>query len=128
LSHHRKVVEAIRALDPKEHKAITKWASVLSDDDVIRHMFQNVRIDGDTVRSGRLSRSGSNLLKKLYTFWEVKLNHPMTSRQQLRFGRACRLPYYYTDQYLLCFEADVGMWLTLIQGDIDLMDNVLPEY
>lgn len=90
-------------------------------------MFRNVRIDGDEIRGMRLSSSGAKLLKSLFTFWEVKLDHPMNSRQQLRFARACRLPYYHTDRTLLCFEKEVGVWLTLIQGNIDLMDDVLPE-
>ncbi len=126
--HQRKVVEALRALDPAEYKSIRAWVDTLSDDDVIRHMFRNARIDGDVVRGGRLSQNGAKLLKTVYTFWEIKLNHPMTMRQQLRFARACRLPYYYSDRILLCFEKEVGVWLSLIQGDIDLMDNVLPEY
>lgn len=124
----RKLVDALRVLDPVEFKVIRKWVDSISDDDIIKHMFRNARIDGDEVRGGQLSQSGSKLLKKLYTFWEIKLERPMTMRQQLRFARACRLPYYYSDRILLSFEKDVGVWLSMIQGNMSLMDNVLPEY
>ncbi len=126
-NYHRRVVDSLRALDPVDNKAVRSWVDSKSDDEVIRLMFRNVRIDEDEVRGGKLSSTGAKLLKSLFAFWEVKLDHPMTSRQQLRFARACRLPYYYTNQTLLCFEKEVGVWLALIQGNNDLMDDVLPE-
>jgi hypothetical protein len=126
--HQRKMVDALRALDPAEHKVIKKWVDGVSDDDIIRHMFRNARIDGDNVRGGRLSQNGAKLLKTIYTFWEIKLDRPLTMRQQLRFARACRLPYYYSDRVLVSFEKDVGVWLAMIKGNMALMDNVLPEY
>lgn len=126
--HHGKVVDALRALDPIEYKVLRTWVDDTNDDDIIKSMFRNVRIDDGDIRGGRLSKSGATILKQLFTFWEIKLNHPLTARQQLRFSRACRLPYYHTDRILLSFENEVGIWLSMIQGDIDLMDNVLPEY
>lgn len=126
--HHDKIIEAIRSLDVVDYKAIRKWADELSDEQIIKHMFSSARIDDGEIRGGRLSKYGTELLKKIFDFWEVKLDKPMTARQQLRFSRACRLPYFYTEKRLVSFEKEVGIWLAMIQGDPDLMDNVLPEY
>lgn len=124
--HHLKVVQALRALNP-EGNPITAWVNTVSDDDIIRHMFSNARIDGKDIRGGRLNHTGAKILKTIFTHWEVEIEHPLTSRQQLRFARACKLPYYFSNRILLTFDKEVGVWLALIRGNIDLMDDVLPE-
>jgi hypothetical protein len=121
-------VAGLRALDPDQNAKALKWLVRLTDDEVVAQLFRNARGDAKSGRGKLLSTKGRKFLKQVYNHWEVTLDHAMTARQQLRFARACRLPYHYTEVSLLTFEEDVGVWLSLIQGDIDLMDNVLPEY
>ncbi len=119
-SGRKRLVDALRALDPDEHAPLKKWLATLGPDDMEKTLFQNPK-------RLLLTRTAVKALSMIFDFWKIDIEHKLTARQHLRLARASRLPYFVCDTYIVTFEREIGFFLNMIRGSIDRMDEVLPN-
>ncbi len=123
---HRDLIADLRKLSPDDHPKTYKWLASVDDIAAIKKIFHNARIE-NSGQGMRLSNFGFKILKSVYRYWDVDIEHPLTARQHLIFSRATPLPYYIEKASIATFDENAGVMLTMISGNIDLIGNIFSE-
>ena len=125
MSFHFHLVDAIR----KAHKAKPQPAATtidtMTDEEVIRMMFTNIRFGTAEMRGLQLSQGGLAIMKSFFKSYEVVFPNQtiFSSRHILYMDRICTRPWYapaYLPITITFFEPDLAMRAKLV-GDLDTL-------
>jgi hypothetical protein len=100
----------------------------MTDDEVIRMMFVNLRGGSDDAKHGlQLSQGGLAIMSGYFKGFEVVFPDQkiFSSRHILHLDRTCKMPWYATNYLPITvtfFEADLAMRAKLV-GDLDVLLN-----
>jgi len=125
VSVHKLLVGAIR----KSHATLPKPAATIidgmTDDEVIRMMFSNIRNGEGTMRGLQLTPGGLAIMNSFFKSWQIVFPDQQTfsSRHILYLDRVCSMPWYATPLLpitITFFEPDLAMRAKLV-GDLDIL-------
>lgn len=113
------LIEEIRSSDTKSSLLS------LSDDDLLRRIFKNIRGRKPDRAGLRLTHDGMKLIRPLMRGYEVTVP-PLSCRAFLYLENYSRHPYYYSrkNNTLVVFDDELGVELMLRSGDLESLMNM----
>lgn len=123
---HVAILKHIREENAKESGKIASTLSSLSDEQVVRMMFSNYRGRDRQARGLRLTNFGLEVMKCYFKFWEIQQpqGHTVVTQELLYLDRRATLPYYFNNEKVVVFEAELGIKLKLADGQISTLIEI----
>jgi hypothetical protein len=125
VSVHAALVNAIRKAQALTPKPAATNTMTMTDDEVIRMMFTNVRGSQQDMRGLQLSQGGLAIMKSFFKSYPVAFpdQQVFSSRHILYLDRMCKMPWSADNTLpvtITFFEPDLAMRAKLV-GDLDVL-------
>lgn len=125
MSVHAAIVAVIRKHQAATPKPAATNTMTMTDDEVIRMMFSNLRTGNDELRGLQLTQGGLAIMSSFFKKYEVSFPDQLTfsSRHILYLDRMCSMPWSADPMMpvtITFFEADLAMRAKLV-GDLDIL-------
>ena len=125
MSIHGALVQAIRKANDVKPSAASSMFPGMTDEEIIRMMFTNIRSGTSELKGLQLSQGGLAVMKSFFRSYIVSFPDQPTfsSRHILYLDRMCKMPWS-ADAHLpvtiTFFEADLAMKAKLV-GNLDIL-------
>lgn len=117
---HAAIIAHLRASMADRQGKLARDFIEMSDEQVMKIMFANLRGRGERARGLRLTSYGLDIMGECFRYVEVKFSEDRrhSLADLLYLERATKLPYFCSPQRLVFFESILGMKMRLYDGDI----------
>lgn len=125
MSFHFQLVDIIREVQKANPKPAATIIDTMTDEEVIRMIFVNIRNNDTGMRGLQLSQGGLAIMKSFFKSFEIVFpdEQILSSRHILYMDRICTLPWYasfFLPITITFFEPDLAMRAKLV-GNLDVL-------
>lgn len=125
MSVHGRLIDAIRKSNNASPKPAATLINTMTDDEVIRMIFSNIRNGDGQMRGLQLTQGGLAIMESFFKSFKVVFPDQQTfsSRHILYLDRMCSMPWFATPMLpvtITFFEPDLAMKAKLV-GDLDIL-------
>lgn len=124
---HTAVLKLIRESATARGGEIAEKIAKLSDRQLLKTMFANLRTGGDGVLRGlRLSQVGLVTMQHFFRAFECKMpeDGKLSAPELLYLDSKSRLPYHASENGFVIFETELGVKLKLAEGRISTLIEI----
>jgi hypothetical protein len=118
---HLSIVNYLREMNAREaHPSLTRFDS-MTEEQIVRLMFQNYRGRDRDARGLRLTNHGLEIMRTFFQAYEIEAfeGRRPGSLELIYLDRRAKLPYHIRENgNLVMFDPELGIKLKLADGDI----------
>ena len=131
-SVHHSILQCIREAAKADSGDIAGRISNLTDEVLLRMMFVNYRAGGGAGRGLRLTNFGLQIMRRYFKGYEVSapegiLRAPgqtLSAAHLLYLDSRATMPYHCSPKGFVMYEQDLGIHLTLADGNLDTLIEI----
>jgi hypothetical protein len=118
---HSSIISYLREMNARDAHPSLKKFDTMTDEQIVRLMFQNFRGRDKTARGLRLTNHGLEIMRAFFQAYEIEScdGRRPGSSELVYLDRRAKLPYHIQENgSLVMFDPELGIKLKLADGDI----------
>jgi hypothetical protein len=110
---HRKILEEVR-----NHPSVSTDFKALTDEQLLKYIFKNFRGKVPNTKGLQLSIGGFELIKPIFTYYEIPVSDDVDARDLIKFNRNVRFPFFVDKKKWRVFDSDLATMLKMVDGSL----------